>query len=157
MKIQEMVKNLLDNGASKTDLRKFGRKEFSKTIEKMYWEKLKNAPHGLTLKGHFSMAHSELYHAGCGDLTNYVREETKYEERWEILKKALRRKENAEGHNLYMDIEFLVRETMEISFVFGYLFGEDYQMRDSESLQMIRNLIKEKQLLPVFSRNGKAA
>jgi hypothetical protein len=155
MKLQEMVKTLLDKGASRNDLGRFGRKEFSKTIEKLYREKILTDPNigKLTLEGHFSMAHSELYYAGCGDLTNYIRKETKYNERWENLKKALRgRKDNVQ---LYMDVEFLVRETMEMSFVFGYLFGESYQLRDSESLQTIRSLIKDKQLLPVFSRNGK--
>lgn len=152
MKLQEMVKTLLDKGASRNDLGRFGRKEFSKTIEKLYCEKLRNNPHKLTLRGYFSMAHSELYYAGCGDLTNYVRKETKYDERHKKIEKALGRKQNGDSVSLYMDIEFLVQETMDMSFVFGYLFGESYQMRDSESLQVIRDLIKDKQLLPVFPR-----
>jgi hypothetical protein len=155
MNNREMIKTLLDNGASRNDLGRFGRKEISKTIEKLYIEKIKSDPRKLTLKGHFGLAHSELYYAGCGDLTSYVRRETKYHERWENLQKGLKGRKNAV--DLYMDVEFLVRETMEMSFVFGYLFGESYQIRDSESLQTIRNLIKEKELLPVFPRNGKAA
>jgi hypothetical protein len=162
MKNEEIVKNLLDNGASRADLKRFGRKEFSKVIEKLESEKSnkdldERVKHPSNIKGRFSLAFSLLYYAGVSDLSNYVSEETKYRERWENLQRALKGRKDAV--DLYMDVEFLVGETLYMSFVLGYLFGESYQVRDNEHLQVIRDLIKEKGLFPIFPipRNGKAA
>lgn len=160
MKNEEIVKSLLDNGASKADLIRFGKKEFSKVIDKLDLEKLhKDIDEKIkhpAIKGRFEYAYSLLYYAGLSDLSNYVREETKYQERWENLQKALRGRKDAV--DLYMDVEFLVSQTQTMSFVLGYLFGESYQIRDNEHIQAIRDLIKEKELFPIFPipRNGKA-
>jgi len=163
MKVDQMAKLLLENGASLSDVRRFGRKEFAKTIREtgsVLVNQEKKRILTPTMKGRFARAYSWLYD-GIGAMAHYAYQEARYDEIKNKIQTVTKGKEieywdkedgGDTGLSIDMAVEFLTHDICYMSFVFGYLFGEAFQVPNNEDLAVIRSLIKEKELFPYVPR-----
>ncbi len=72
------------------------------------------------------------------------------------IEKALKKQKNDDERRLFMKVEFLAKHILWMALAFGIAVGQMVEMTDQKSIEAIKNVIKDKGLLPYLPREKKA-
>ncbi len=70
--------------------------------------------------------------------------------------KALEDKKNDDERMLYMEVEFLAEHILWTALAFGIVLGQMIEITDKRGIEAIKNIIKEKGLVPYLPRERPA-
>jgi hypothetical protein len=164
-KIQKIIDELLRNGYEANDLKSYLKEKFYPRVdqsERELWnEKDKEREKNPSIFRHCN----HISHPFCSVtmftypyqmVSDYILQEAKYWERKDKIKNALKNRKNHDEQMLYMDVEFLAEHILWMALAFGIVLGQMIEMTDQKGTEAIKNIIKEKGLVPYLPREQKA-
>ena len=160
-KIQKIINDLLQNGHEAGDLKSYFKEKFFPRIEEsekvVLDEKLKERRENPSIFEHCN----HISHPFCSVtmftypyqmVGNYILQEAEYWEVKDKIEKALKNRKNHDEQMLYMDVEFLAEHILWMALAFGIVLGQMIEMTDQKGTEAIKNIIKEKGLVPYLPR-----
>ncbi|MGA2465533.1 MAG: hypothetical protein ABSH06_14400 [Thermodesulfobacteriota bacterium] len=165
-KIQKIINELLKNGYEANDLKSYLKEKFYPRIEesnKLMWdEKMKEQRKNPSIFEHCNyisrpFCDVTMFISPYQTVGNYILLEAEYWETKDKIEKALKDRKNHDEKMLYMEVEFLAEHILWMALAFGIVLGQMIETTDQKGTEKIKNIIKEKGLVPYLPREQKAA